>query len=1204
MGSAGVLIAATLIGVLSSSPAASAATCSPNPVVCENAKAGNPPSQWDIAKAGDETLQGFATDMSVNAGDTVAFKVRAEHAYTIDIFRLGYYGGDGARKVQSIEGTFPAQNQTTECVTDSDTKIYDCGTWAESATWPVPSTAVSGVYFALLKRTDNGGVSHITFVVRDDASTSDVIYKTSDATWQAYNRYGGASFYNDGPNGKATKLSYNRPFGTREFNNGRDFLFSNEYPAIRFLERNGYDVSYTTDVDADRDGGLLQNHKVFLSVGHDEYWSGPQRTAVEAARDAGTSLMFLSGNEVYWKTRWEPSQDGTATGHRTLVCYKETWHNMKKDPTAEWTGTWRDPRFSPPSNGGRPENALTGTVFMANHDDLTLKVPAAQGKNRFWRNTSVAELDTGTTATLAPHTVGYESDEDVDNGFRPAGLIRLSTTTGETPEYLRDFGNTVSPGTTTHHMTLYRAASGALVFGAGTVQYAWGLDAEHDTSFDPEPADERMQQATVNLLADMEVQPATLMSSLVAASASDDTAGPTVSVTSPASGASVANGTVITVSGTATDSGGVVAGVEVSLDNGVTWHPASGTTNWSYSGAVTGSDAATIKVRAADDSANLGDVETRAVTLTGSTSLFGNRVPDNPTTPDGDATEVGIKLIPQTDGYVKGVRFYKGSGNTGTHTGNLWSANGDLLATGTFDDETASGWQTLVFPNPVAVTAGVTYVASYTAPNGHYAADQWAFSYGPHLAPPLTAPRGLEAGGNGVFGSAGQFPDNSFRDDNYYVDVLFDVGTATPPTVTALAPLPDASFVDTSAQPTATFSKAIDPATMAFTVTGSGGAAVAGSPAYDAATKTATFTPSATLPAGQEFTVSVTASDTNGNAMAGPRTWSFTTDPGSATVSTLFATDDAPATSGVDESASVSLGVKFTPDTDGSVIGVRFYKGESNTGTHTGSLWSASGSRLATATFVSESASGWQYVYFSEPVPVTAGTAYVVSYHAPRGDYALTGGYFTSEKTSGPLSAPAGNNGLYVYGSDAFPSNSWSSSNYWVDPLFVGMAAPSQPTVPAGAKTVFAASATPAYAGWNDSSGVELGMTFTSDVAGAVNGVRFYKGTENVGTHTATLWTASGQFLASGSFIGETGSGWQTMLFSTPVPITANTEYVVSYLAPNGHYALNSGGLSSPVVDAPLRTVTGGGGYMYGGGFPSNPSGSNYWVDVVFTPAD
>src|SRR6185436_14763537 len=103
------------------------------------------------------------------------------------------------------------------------------------------------------------------------------------------------------------------------------YLYSNEYPMIRFLERNGYDVSYTTDVDSDRRGALIRNHKVFLSVGHDEYWSQAQRSNVEAARDAGVNLAFFTGNEVYWRTRWETSVGGTGTPYRTLVCYKETW---------------------------------------------------------------------------------------------------------------------------------------------------------------------------------------------------------------------------------------------------------------------------------------------------------------------------------------------------------------------------------------------------------------------------------------------------------------------------------------------------------------------------------------------------------------------------------------------------------------------------------------------------------------------------------------------------------------------------------------------------------------------------------------------------------------------------------------------------------------------------------------------------------------
>ena len=173
------------------------------------------------------------------------------------------------------------------------TGLIDCGNWAESASWAVPADATSGVYIAKLVRTDTGGASHIAFVVRDDSSTSDLFFQTSDTTWQAYNSYGGNSLYVGSPAGRAYKVSYNRPFNTRDGSTSYDWLFSAEYPMIRWLEANGYNVSYTTGVDTDRRGNLLTNHKVFLSVGHDEYWSGAQRANVESARNAGVTSGVL-----------------------------------------------------------------------------------------------------------------------------------------------------------------------------------------------------------------------------------------------------------------------------------------------------------------------------------------------------------------------------------------------------------------------------------------------------------------------------------------------------------------------------------------------------------------------------------------------------------------------------------------------------------------------------------------------------------------------------------------------------------------------------------------------------------------------------------------------------------------------------------------------------------------------------------------------
>jgi hypothetical protein len=379
---------------------------------------------------------------------------------------------------------------------------------------------------------------------------------------------------------------------------------------VRWLEANGYDVSYFSEVDTERNAALILNHKVWMSNGHDEYWSAGQRASVQAARDAGVHLAFFSGNTMFWKTRWENSIDGSNTSFRTLVCYKETHANAVIDPAdpPTWTGTWRDPRFSPPADGGKAENALVGTLFRVNGpQNVTITVPQADGQMRFWRNTSVATLGAGQVATLAPGTIGAEVDDDEDNGFRPAGLFELSNTSITTSaNYLLDFGTTYGAGTAIHKVTLYRTPSRAWVFAAGTYQWSWGLDPNHDRSNLGATTDVRMQQATVNLFADMGVQPATLQAGLTAAAASADTSAPSSTITAPTAGSNFPPGTAVAITGTAADTGGgVVAGVEVSVDGGTTWHPATAQANWSYSWTPAGSGSVTIKSRAVDDSGNL-----------------------------------------------------------------------------------------------------------------------------------------------------------------------------------------------------------------------------------------------------------------------------------------------------------------------------------------------------------------------------------------------------------------------------------------------------------------------------------------------------------------------------------------------------------------------------------------------------------------------
>ncbi len=588
--------------------------CNPaaaNPIVCENSKQGNSPSEWDISGAGDSSIQGFATEISVNQGQAVHFKVKTDaSAYRIDIYRVGYYGGQGARKVASILPSASLPQSQPACLSDASTGLIDCGNWGESASWLVPANATSGIYIAKLVRLDTGGASHMVFVVRADAGGSQMLFQTSDTTWQAYNDYGGNSLYTGSPAGRAYKVSYNRPFNTRA-THAQSYFFNAEYAMVRWLEASGYDVSYFTGVDTDRNGSSIVSHKVFLSVGDDEYWSGNQRANVEAARAAGVHLAFFSGDELFWKTRWESSIDGSNSAYRTLVCYKETLAGQPTDPAgpATWTGTWRDPRFSPPGDGGRPENALTGTLFYVKgvrNDAIT--VPAIYGRLRFWRNTAIAALQPGEVHTFSVGTLGYAWDQEVDNGFRPAGLFDLSSTSLDvSPNFLADYGSSFGPGTATHNLALYRASSGALVFGAGTVQWSWGLDATHDSTLStPSPTDLNLQQATVNLLADMGVQAGTPQLGLFAAAASTDMTPPSSNITSPSEGSSVPTGSSVTITGTAADAGGgEVAGVEVSGDGGKTWHRAVGLENWSYVWTPSSLGSVTLKSRAVDDSGNL-----------------------------------------------------------------------------------------------------------------------------------------------------------------------------------------------------------------------------------------------------------------------------------------------------------------------------------------------------------------------------------------------------------------------------------------------------------------------------------------------------------------------------------------------------------------------------------------------------------------------
>lgn len=1048
-----------------------------NPIVTENQLPGTPETQWSVGTGADTSLQGFATDISVNHGQSISFKINdsARVAYHIDIYRMGYYQGNGARLVTNISSSQVLQQIQPNALTDPVTGLSDAGNWSVSASWVVPSTATSGIYFARLIRNDTGGASLVYFVVRADDSHSNLLFQTSDTTWEAYNTWGGSSLYQGScallPD-RAVKVSYNRPLTIDASSGGYGDYNSPlhaEYPMVRWLEMNGYDITYFTNVDTARNGGLILNHSAMLSVGHDEYWSSEQRASVQSALAGGVNLAFFSGNECFWKTRWEASIDGSGQTYRTLVCYKDSKNPSPLDPQYlnSWTGTWRDIAYSPPSNGGNPENALSGTMYMNDRTSIDLgisiTVPSTFSSLRFWRNTAVSNLAPGQSATLGQYTLGYETDEDVDNGSRPAGLINMSSTTFSTTSHvIAQKGTVVGLGSSMHSITLYRATSGALVFGAGTVQWSWGLDGHHnDATTSPDPS---IQQATINLLAEMNSQPGTIQPGMVLASASTIVTAPTSTIIAPSTGSSVVVGSTVTITGTAVAAGGgVVAGVEVSVDGGKTWHPATGRSNWSYSWIPFTTGSVSIKSRATDDSVNL-EVPSTGMTLTvtgvtsnGPFSLWGGTsIPTVSASSDLNAQEVGVKFQSDVSGYVTALRFFKGAGAAGTHVGHLWSAKGSLLATATFTNETYSGWQQVSFATPVAIIANTIYVASYYAPNGGTSVDSTYFASTGRDSVPLHALSNTTSGGNGVYsyGALGVFPNSSFNASNYWVDVVLSTSTSFP-TVTATTPINGATGVSISSPSiSATFSTLLNPSSILFTLKDPAGNTIpTGAVEYNATTSVATIVPLSALASSTTYTATIIASDSSGNAMPSAYSWSFSTQFSGTGPFSLWDSSVSPANASSTDTSACEVGVKFQSDVPGNITGIRFYKGTSNTGTHVGHLWSASGTLLAVATFTGESASGWQQVSFAAPVSIVANIIYVASYYAPVGRYAYNESFFaTTGVDNAPLHAPSnaivGGNGVYSYGSlGVFPTSTYNSNNYWIDVVLTSSSSVVNPTV-------------------------------------------------------------------------------------------------------------------------------------------------------------
>ena len=266
-------------------------------------------------------IEGFVSRTSYSAGDTVKLFVSCESSatFSLDIFRMGYYQGHGGRKMLSRRQLQGISQETPE---DGHRNLREAS-WKTSYSFVIPRDWLSGVYLGKLTEDQGGFQSYIIFVVRDNRR-ADLMFQVSDMTWQAYNRWPDwRSLYDYRDHIWTTRggdiISFDRPYAfyynglpsdlNPQTNGSGEFLLW-EFPLAFWLEKEGYDVTYTSNVDTHTDGDGLLRVKGFLSVGHDEYWTRQMYDNVTRAREAGLNLLFLGGNSVYGEVFLTTSTDG------------------------------------------------------------------------------------------------------------------------------------------------------------------------------------------------------------------------------------------------------------------------------------------------------------------------------------------------------------------------------------------------------------------------------------------------------------------------------------------------------------------------------------------------------------------------------------------------------------------------------------------------------------------------------------------------------------------------------------------------------------------------------------------------------------------------------------------------------------------------------------------------------------------------------
>jgi hypothetical protein len=421
----------------------------------ENLRPGSP--EWDVGlyEGVDSTIAGYGLPFSVSAGDTLHVFVSARHGPgSVSIYRLGWYDGVGARRIDRHVGLpTPAQPPCSAPLPGPSA----CA-WAETDAFVVMPQWSPGLYLA--KVSDSlGRASAFPFVVRSHKPAAFNVVLPF-ATYQAYNAWGGTNLYR-GPGAtpqdafatRAVAVSFARPWTVLAL---RGAILGVDYLLVRWLEQNAYDVDYMTDYDFHVGRGPDPRFG-WLFAGHSEYWTWPMWLRANAARDRGTSLGFLGGNDIYWVARYE-SVPVNRLDVPVLVCYRDA----SRDPQGSIPGLSTVLFRSPPNN--TPENALLGvmsadrSVLRSSPVDLVVKDAA----HPLFAGTGLR------TGDRIPHVAGWEADRIVQNGATPLGTQVLFEGA------FIPMGDTMPTGLM--QATVYTwLPSGAVVFASGQPGFAWGL---------------------------------------------------------------------------------------------------------------------------------------------------------------------------------------------------------------------------------------------------------------------------------------------------------------------------------------------------------------------------------------------------------------------------------------------------------------------------------------------------------------------------------------------------------------------------------------------------------------------------------------------------------------------------------------------------------------------------------------------------------